>query len=271
MLIEALGRMKTPAAAARLERLVPQLSSADDRRKLAEASASHASLLPLMRRMTNDPDPSVQANAVWSIGLTGDASDIPALTKLAQHRDVAVAGNAVAAIGRIVSKQKGADGQALCSALDDGRTYVRANALAALAVASQRCDKGDKERGLLASDPAPQVRAAAAALLRRVPSQDAAADSRSLRRCLFDDKNGSVAAECKESPAASPARGPASEPIVVFVVPDGRSTPQARSPFALVLADGLMRFGIADRRGAVFEPAAPRGLVRLAVPATLVR
>jgi len=271
VLIEALGRMRTPAAAAQLDRLVPRLSSADDRRKLAESCAGHTALLPLMRRMTNDPDPSVQANAVWSIGTTGDASDIAAVAKLAQHRDVAVAGNAVAAIGRIVSRHKGADAQALCSSLDDGRTYVRANALAALAVASQRCDKGEKERGLLASDPAPQVRAAAAALLRKVPSQDAGADSRALRRCLFDDKNGSVAAECKERPAAASVRGPATEPIVVFVVPDGRSTPQARAPFALVMADGLLRFGIADRRGAVFEPAAPRGQVRLAVPATLVR
>jgi hypothetical protein len=58
---------------------------------------------------------------------------------------------------------------------------------------------------------------------------------------------------------------------VVFVVPDGSTSPVARLPFALVLADGLMRVGLADRRGAVFEARAPRGRVELAIPAAMAR
>ncbi len=270
VLIEALGRMPTASAARELDRLTGRLASPDDRRKLAEAAAGHATMLPTIRRMTNDLDPSVQANAVWSLGVTGEAADIGSLEKLVQHRDVAVAANAVASIGRISVRHRGAGVGALCAGLDDGRTYVRANALAALAVSGQRCDKGEKERGLLFADSAPVVRATAASLLRRVPSPDGGADSRALRRCAYDDRNGSVAAACKERPAARVSRGSEAEPVVVFVVPSGRSAPEPRAPFALVLADGLMRIGIADRRGAVFERAAPRGEVTLAVPATLV-
>ena len=44
-----------------------------------------------------------------------------------------------------------------------------------------------------------------------------------------------------------------------------------RAPFALVLPDGLMRLGVTDRRGALFEQAAPRGEVMLEVPAPLAR
>jgi hypothetical protein len=40
---------------------------------------------------------------------------------------------------------------------------------------------------------------------------------------------------------------------------------------ALVLADGVLRLGLADRRGAVYESQAPRGDVRLSIPAQLAR
>ncbi len=93
-----------------------------------------------------------------------------------------------------------------------------------------------------------------------------AADRRALDRCLRDEPNGLVAEAC-ESPEVSPAAGV--EPVTVFVVPAGESQPVPRAPFALRLADGSVRLGISDRRGAVSEPAAPRGLVELAVPAPL--
>jgi hypothetical protein len=51
----------------------------------------------------------------------------------------------------------------------------------------------------------------------------------------------------------------------------GVSEPLPRAPFALLLADGTLRMGNADRRGAVFEAAAPAGVVSLLVPAALVR
>jgi cellulose synthase operon protein C len=38
-----------------------------------------------------------------------------------------------------------------------------------------------------------------------------------------------------------------------------------------VRADGLLRLGLADRRGELFETGAPRGVIRLGVPAALAR
>jgi hypothetical protein len=43
------------------------------------------------------------------------------------------------------------------------------------------------------------------------------------------------------------------------------------APFALVRADRLLRLGLADRRRGLFEADAPRGTIRLAVPAPLAR
>ena len=59
--------------------------------------------------------------------------------------------------------------------------------------------------------------------------------------------------------------------MLVYVVPIGESAPVPRAPFALVRADGVMRLGLADRRGQLFEHDAPAGEVSLAVPAPLVR
>ncbi len=59
--------------------------------------------------------------------------------------------------------------------------------------------------------------------------------------------------------------------VAVYVVPDGRSAPLSRAPFTLVRADGLLRLGLADRRGELFETGAPRGVIRLGVPAALAR
>ena len=62
-----------------------------------------------------------------------------------------------------------------------------------------------------------------------------------------------------------------SDDVAVYVVPDGRNAPLPRAPFALVRADGLLRLGLADRRGEIFEAGTPRGTIRLAVPAALAR
>jgi cellulose synthase operon protein C len=59
--------------------------------------------------------------------------------------------------------------------------------------------------------------------------------------------------------------------VAVYVVPDGQRAPLGRAPFALVRADGLLRLGLADRRGEIFEAGAPRGAIRLGVPAALAR
>ena len=93
-------------------------------------------------------------------------------------------------------------------------------------------------------------------------------DRRALARCVSDDPSSIVAVVC-ESPILPRSTGV--DPVTVFVVPAGESAPVPRAPFALVLADGGMRLGVTDRRGALFEPAAPRGSVQLTVPAPLSR
>jgi HEAT repeat protein len=281
-LIEGLGRMRGKDAGDALARLAS--GAIDDRRKVAEALANHPEATATLRRLAADPDPGVRANAAWSLGAAGVApltasapprlvpkDALAGLGPLLKDPDVAVAGNAAAAIGRVAAGARDAAAATtlLCPALSDARPYVRANALAGLTVAGARCDRG-LTRDLLARDPAEAVRLAAAeALARRASGKDkeAEADARALARCASEDRNASVALRCAR-PSAAPS---GTHDVAVFVVPDGRSAPVPRAPFALVRADGLMRLGIADRRGALFEAMAPSGTIRLAVPAPLVR
>jgi hypothetical protein len=190
--------------------------------------------------------------------------------------DLGVATNAAAAVAELGKGLSGRDpaakkraAAALCKGLGDFRSYVRANALAGLAVLGSRCEGGQTERRLLAQDPSEMVRQAAARSLRVAgPSgRPGKEDAQALSRCLAEDKSGLVANACR-APAEAPERG---SPVVVFVVPDGRSSPLPLAPYSLQRADGFIRFGIADRRGAVFEHAAPRGQLRLVVPGPLAR
>ena len=261
VLIEGLGRMSIAPAGEALALVAQTSLSVDDRRKAAEALVGHPAQLQVLRRLTRDPDPSVQANAVWGLGLVGEKQDAALLTELASHRDVAVAGNAVASLGQLVARGVHPSHEQLCSALGDARAYVKANALAALRSMGKRCDEGAPERGLLSADTSELVRERAAWLLRDVPSSAQRADARGLRRCLLDDRSGRVARACREGSVERGGEGV--EPVVVFVVPDGRTTPEARVGFALILADGRIRMGLADRRGAVFEARAPRGEMSL--------
>ncbi|MCU0694132.1 MAG: HEAT repeat domain-containing protein [Polyangiaceae bacterium] len=270
VLLEGLGRARAAEAGEALAVLAANSLAADDRRKVAEALAGHPKRIPTLRAMLRDVDPSVQANAVWSLGIVGDATDAHRLARLVDHADVAVAGNAVAALGKLASRGVSVDVTPLCGALGSTRAYVRANALAALRAAGKRCGDGARARAMIVSDDAPVVRSRAAWLLRDVPAQDVLADRRALRRCLLDDPSGQVASACREPRPGASAAGRASDPVLAFVVPDGATAPVGRAPFALVMADGLMRLGLADRRGGVFECQAPRGQLELAVPATLV-
>ncbi len=274
-LLEGLGRMPGQAAGAALARMA-SAAPIDDRRKIAEALAGHPEAAAALRKLAGDPDPGVRANAVWSLGAVGDDSAaLPLLQPLLKDPDAAVAGNAAGAIGRIAGRagQPARAAAALCGALADARPYVRANALAGLTVARARCD-GAAARDLLARDPAEAVRLAAADHLAQ---GGADADRRALARCAGEDRNASVAVRCAH--AAPPRALPSgAEDVAVFVVPfdagrggSARDAPVPRAPFALVRADGLMRLGVADRRGEVFERGAPRGPLRLAVPAPLVK
>lgn len=270
-LLEALGNARTPGVRGQLARFLAKSASVGDRAKLAEALAAHAEALPELLALVDDPDGSVRANAAWSLGAVATARERSHLARLLKDRDVAVAGNAAASLGRLARRAALDVGKELCAVLADPRSYVRANALAALRLSKRRCP-GFVARDLLRSDTSRVVRGQAAALLLDVPASDApnvALDQRALRRCVAEEPIGSVAARCKAiRRTLPPAQGGAS--LTVLVVPSGESAPVPRAPFALRRADGLLRLGLTDRRGAVYEQSVPRGELSLMVPAPLV-
>jgi hypothetical protein len=96
------------------------------------------------------------------------------------------------------------------------------------------------------------------------PSRD---DARALDHCAHGDVSGIVATRCA-SASPSPTRTRA---VLAFILPDGAETPRPGASYAMLLADGLIRAGTADRRGAVEEPAAPDGSIRLLSLASATR
>jgi HEAT repeat protein len=277
-LIEGLGRIAGARAGAQLLDLAHKSQDSADRRKIAEALRGHLEQGPLLRELLADGDAAVRAEAAWSAGFAPSGEVAPAtvarVTDLLQDADLGVATNAAAAVASLGRMMAGRDpgakmraASSLCVALVDFRSYVRANALVGLAVLGSRCDGGQVERRLLAQDPSEVVRQAAARLLRGSQPRPSKEDAQALSRCLAEDKSGMVANACR-APAETPSR---SSPVVVFVVPDGRSSPMPRAPYSLQRADGFIRSGVADRRGAVFESAAPKGELRLLVPGPLAR
>jgi hypothetical protein len=232
---------------------------AADRRKLAEVLASRAGEDARLRALGRDSDAAVRANAAWSFGQATTPAALEELTRLIADRDARVAANAAVSVGRL-GRRLGRDvAPLLCPLVSDARSSVRADAAAALGVAHLGCGPGVLER-LLAADASPRVRRAVARTLSRsprTPALDAA-----LERCAAEDANTEVASECRRRPTSSREPG---LPVLVFVVPTGARAPSAGAPFALRLEDGTERFGVADRRGAVFEPHAPAGGVELGV------
>jgi HEAT repeat protein len=288
-IIEALGRAPLPSAVTALGALARSAEAAD-RRTAVEMLAAHASnaqtkegALAVARTLLADADPGARAQAAWSLGALGDATDIPRLETIARE-DARPAGsalhlapaagidaecNAAAAIGRIAARVHAADAasHALCPLVGspaNARAYVRANALAGLALAAARCADGAAARGLLADDPSEDTRAAAALFLSRAPSAD---DARALDRCARGDPSGLVATRCRTR-TVLPSRA---HPALVYVVAEGATTPRPGSAYAMLMADGTLHVGITDRRGAVFDPVAPEGDVTLRKPSALAR
>ena len=264
-LLEGLGRVKLPEAGAALVSL--SAGSLDDRRKVAEVLASHGEALDALVKLTQDADAGVRANAVWSLGKVGKKDQAAALGGLLKDSDSSVAANAAGALGLVLARASDAAGAtaALCPVLADPRAYVRANALEGLSLAGARCNAG-LARDLLLRDPAQPVRIAAADHLARQTKPDDA-DARALLRCASEDHDSAVAARCAKPVEA--IKGVTD--VSVYVIPDARDTPEPRAAFALVRADGLVRLGVADRRGAILESATPIGTLRLGVPAALLR
>jgi len=253
-LIEALGE-GGPAA---LDALVGLAGSpeAADRAKVAEVLAGRLDGVKTLRLLAVDRDAATRAAAVWSLGSAGGAADGSALAARLDDQDLAVAANAAGALGRLARRTGVAIAPWLCPALTHPWKGVRANALAALALARASCDVAVVAE-LLARDESAAVRTAAARFLAG-KSDKAARDA--LVRCADEDESAGVATVC-----AGPAPAPSGreEGVLVVVVPTGESEPVPRAPFALRFADGVHRLGVADRRGALFERRAPAGSLEL--------
>ncbi|MBX3263320.1 MAG: HEAT repeat domain-containing protein [Labilithrix sp.] len=277
--IGAAGRTRAPSVPGALAAAAKSLD-VDDRRAvasvLAAQSGSPQALAPRARALTSDGDASVRAEATFALG-SRRRPLFPALVVLARGGDADVATNAAGAIARRVPDGGAAPGGATrawrvgpsggrspiagggsSDALRRAAT-VRANALAALAAARRRCADGRGERKLLAEDTSDLVRAGAARALTAAPLPE---DGPVLDRCAAADRSAGVARLCR--PRTSRAALARTHAVLVFVVGEGAAaTARPRAPFLLEYEDGVLRAGVADRRGATFDPAAPAGEIVL--------
>ncbi len=235
--LEALGGLRSRALVKRLAELVAAgRFNAADRRKLVDTLADVATALPLIRRLATDPNSSVRAAAVWVLGGLGESTDLAILGVATRDRDVMVVVSAAAAISRL-SRRTGNIGQsALCSLLAHPHPYVRMNALLGLPREASPCSE--------------LVRA-----------------QESLTACSDSDPESGVLQSCVPQSGARLESG--GEPLTVQIIPVGSGKPEPEAPFAVNFSNGLVRAGIADRKGAVFEAQAVPGQVSLLVPAHL--
>ena len=261
-LIELFGRMPTTDAVERLAVLAGGSLIAADRAKFAEALAAHPAEHARLVALLHDPSAAVRANAAWSLSEVGTLAERPALEAALNDDHLAVSGNALQALARVVSRAHGSLAALACPRLSDSRASLRALSLRVLRLNGERCDHG-QEANALARDRSEFGRQSAAALLRDVPRGPA--DGVALAHARDHDSSGAVAAECEAPPLAKPS---AVEATQVIVIPAGEDLPRPAQPFALLRADGLVRLGVADRRGQVFEVAAPRGPLSLLEAAT---
>jgi cellulose synthase operon protein C len=258
-LLEALARSDRRVARAALARLA---ASADvsDRAKLAEVSAAAPDAV-VLERLLRDADARVRANAAWSLGFIGAEGSGPAraaLGRALKDRDPSVIGNAAVSLGRLSRGQAKLAAAVLCGGLlRDERATVREQTLRGLALARASCSDGQPQQ-LLVRDPRARVRRAAAELLLR--TSPGASEQRLLSRCQDSDPHALVAEAC--GAAARPDLTEV-EPVTVLIVPVSRDEPTPGAPFALLFADGGLRLGVADRRGAVHAPRAAKGRFEL--------
>jgi HEAT repeat protein len=266
-ILEAVGRAKLPSVLRALGELVPK-ADVDDRRMIAAVLAAHRgapAAVTLARTLANDADGGVRAQAAFTLGALGDAGVLPVLATLAKSGDADVAADAAGGVARQAATS-GRAGQAAivgaaCPMLSDGRATVRANALVALSFVEGRCADGRTERKLLADDANDLVRAAAARAISSAPGAD---DRAALDRCVSADRSGEVARLCRPRPtttSAVPPRPPRA--VTVYVVGETGASAKPRAAFLLEYEGGILRAGVADRRGATFEAAAPAGEIAL--------
>ncbi|HYP98719.1 MAG TPA: HEAT repeat domain-containing protein [Polyangiaceae bacterium] len=259
-LIELLGRMPAPEATTQLASIAGASTLAADRAKFAEALAAHPSERARLVPLLSDQSLRVRANAAWSLAEVGTSADRPALEKALHEEAVSVAGNALSALARIAQREHGQVANLACPLLSDERAMLRAISLRALRFTRERCP-GGQDATALSRDRSEFVRKSAAALLRDVPRGKS--DLALLTRARDHDPSGAVAAESEARPETQAVVG--RDPTLVVVIAAGQDAPSPAQPFALLRADGLVRLGLSDRRGQVFE-LAPRGMLSLLEP-----
>lgn len=283
-LVRARGRVRDawleslapiPAAA---QVLAGEPLDAADRAKLAEGLDT--TQLALLQKLATDNAPRVRANAVWRLGAALPVSRLEPLAAALDDPDPAVSANAVASVARVAAAtpettnghERAGAIALLCGAVGDGRSAARQNAVAGLLLIGATCER-DGVVELLRRDPSESVRLLAARLLH---AHSDANDRTSLIACAREDASGQVRSACSllldqthESARAHAPRPTTS--LLVDVVPASGRSVVGSAPFGLRFEDGLVRYGLADRRGRVREPAAPRGTVTLTVPASFRR
>jgi cellulose synthase operon protein C len=272
--LDAAGRARLPSVVSALTNAAKS-PDVDDRRAIATMTAAHPAspaAIALARSLTADSDATVRAEATFALGSIGDASLLPVLVTLARDGNTDVGTNAAGAIARIARRSPPAPAtgpspfaDAVCPMLADGRPTVRANALAALAAVKRRCSDGRTERKLLAEDASELVRGSAA---RAIAATSLPEDRSALDRCSASDRSAEVARLCRARVAGT-AGSARTHAVTVFIVGEnGGGAAKPRAPFLLEYEDGVLRAGVADRRGATFDPAAPAGEVVLRRPPT---
>ncbi|MEO8797013.1 MAG: HEAT repeat domain-containing protein [Polyangiaceae bacterium] len=258
-LLSVLGRASMPRALSILQGAA-RSEDPNDRRAAVSALAGFPGAGPTVLTLLTDRDPSVRAQAAWSCGFVCGVDALPKLAVLGAERDVDIASNATAAIGKIAARTTPPAAMTLlCPKLDDPRAVVRINALSGLAAAKGRCASG-AERKLLASDSNEHVRRSAARMIAATSGKD---DLAVLDHCVRSERSGVVSAICRdaEGGVSKPTLPPRS--VEVYIVPSAAQAPEPRAHYTLVLADGFTRSGLADRRGAVYEAFAPAGTIEL--------
>lgn len=265
--IEAAGRARLPGVVRSLTEAATK-GDADDRRAVAAVLGGHRgapAAIALAKSLAGDADGSVRAQAAFTLGTIGDQAVLPQLATLAKSGDADVAADAAGGIARHAALA-GKGGQAAvaavaCTMLVDGRALVRANALVALSFVQARCGDGRTERKLLVDDLSDLVRGAAARAIARAP---AAEDRIALDRCVSADRSTDVARLCRPRAAAEATSAPRpGRSVTVFVVGESGAAAKPHAPFLLEYEGGILRAGVADRRGATFEALAPAGEVTL--------
>ncbi len=273
-LMFSFSRARLPVALEGLARIQKATDPAD-RRAVAAALAEHAPASAARHAalsLLHDADATVRAEAAFSLGTLGERDDLPLVAALSRDGDPAVATNASASLSRFARRFREASSESAratltviqaqaCDLLESERSGVRSNALAALLTLDARCAGGQRERVLLSSDPNELVRANAARALRASTSDE---DRKALARCWSTERSIEVAKHCARRRDTESAPSSRTEWVTIFVADDARgSTIKPGVPYLLEYPDGSLRAGISDRRGAIVDPFAPVGELRL--------